>query len=423
MGTRRINLGNLMVSAVNGESSLFAIDTTAVLGAFNPSEILSYGSGSRSMMGVFSAKKELQQGPGGLLDAVFKMIIQTVRSGTKVMGSHRGPVPPSPADVLETTFNGQRSKLLSSFESGWDDALVRIYALVSSSEGRQQMRGVMGAFKEGEGAGDLRKTTLKTNALYLGAMAGGKNHDEAVVAPQVYNARKWIQELNPVDLVLPGDEFHWNQASVPRSALSAGLDDLPSLPGPTNYARVYGGGGTRYYNYDKAKFDAMATSIRSAKAEAENIGTKKRLFRGDVARNRTVAGRFLAEAAAVSIGGIRAGGTAGRGGHLLQQLQLVLTGPVTPNQAADLLRKLKVTQSNAGPLRAQSRQFISTLNDAAAGVAAIKAYKWGADVAAAMRNVVEFLQEVDEKNRLAFQTANPNLLERLLERAAAAPGK
>jgi hypothetical protein len=411
----------MMVSAANGGPELFAIDATAVLGAFDPSEVMKSGSGSKTMQGgLFNTKNEMTKvgdervGPGALLDAFFKSLINQVRAGTKALGGHRGGAPTGPGDILQTTYFGNRSRYLASFEEGWNEGLIRIHNLVSTSEGRQQMRGLFAGL---EGGDDLRKTTLKTNAMYLAGLATGKSHEEAAVEPGVYAARKWAQELKATDLVLPADEFHWNQARVPHGALSADLDDLPSLVGAKDIRSVYG--AEKWTSYNVQMFDKLAASIRAAKTEAEQFGSKRRFGRGEVTRNRTVAGRFLAESQAAAIGAIRAGAIAGRSVFLFQQVQVALSGKMSPNQATAMLQNLSFARTTSRPMQTQLRQFASTLSDAGAGVGKMKRFKWRETTAQALVDAASFAGEAGERLDKGVAAYDPAPLEQLLEAAAA----
>ena len=429
-GSRPMNLGNLMVSAANSGSQLFAIDTTAVLGQFDPKKVLSHGTGSRTMTGTWvNPKREMEgSGQGGIdrmLDAFFHVLINFVRDGVKPLGGHRGPVA-SPADMMENTYQANRSKYLASVQIGWDDALIKIFELVNTTEGRQKMKGLAGEFAGSRGGADLKKTTFKTNAMYLAGIGAGKGHDESSQDAYAYAARKWAQDLPKTDLVLPGDDLHWNQARVPTSALSADLSEgIPGLPESQRLKEPYDivGMDQQSYEYHKPSVDDIAGKVRDVKGNADQMGTKKRLFKGEVTRNRSQAIKFVAESFLVGLGSTRAVATAGKGLFLMEQIKLAVGNKLTSNQASMLLSNLTYARDVSGGNKAQLKQYSSTLRDAIKGVGGLKKYPYSKNLVTMLGKLLVRTDAAIERNERGMQVVNPNLLERLLQTAVDTPGQ
>ena len=419
-GGRKINLGNMMVSMAQGEKSVYAIDTTAILGEFKPEAIVSAGSSSGTLQGGFqNTKNEMKNGPAGIVDDLFKRIIDTLRAGTKSLGGHRGDTA-GPADLLESTFKSNRESLIASFEMGWDDALARIFELVNSQEGRHKMRDLVGGFEGTPGGGQITKTALKTNAMYLAGRAQGKSHEESAPDPYSFALRRQIEAYNVADLVFPPDGFHSLLAQVPKAALSADLPDgLSSLPSPDAITQVSIAtrGNTRYQIYDQEKFNSVADAVTKAKQEAAGYGSKAGR-KGEQLTNRAQAGRFLAECYGLGIGAARGVALAGQGVLFFTKVRDASGTKMKGNHAAGILSKLIAAESNVGPAKAQLRNYHRSLQAAADGVLEMRHYRGRKELAKQLNSMAGHVAKGLTYYEDEIRTLNLNLIEHLLQGTA-----
>lgn len=416
---RKVNLGNIMVSTANGERSLFAIDTTAVLGKFNPSDVLAHGSGSSTMNAWGSAKNELELGPGHVVDEFFSYVIGKLKDGTKSFGRHRGETQ-GPGELLESTFERNRNSIVASFETGWQDALTQIFALVRTEEGRHRMRDMTEGYKGTPGGDELQKQTLKTNALYLAGRVEGKSHGESARQAYEYALRQAVQQFDLARLVPPADGIHSLLARVPKGALSADLPDgLQSLPAPDAITSMaVPRGNSRFNKYLEAQFQQVAEAVARAREEAAGFGTKTGR-KGEQATNRAQAGTFLAECYGLGIGAIRTVAIAGQSFLFLEDIKSLASTSLSSGHASMALSKLQFAQGNLGPTTAQLRNYAKSLGSAAGGVRDLRKYRARKELADQLervqRHVTEAIEHFDQQAKLM----NLNLIENLLKQKAA----
>lgn len=416
---RKVNLGNIMVSAANGERSLFAIDTTAVLGKFNPSTILANGSGSRTMDSWGSAKNELELGPGHVVDEFFLYVTAKLKEATKSFGRHRGEAQ-GPGELLESTYQRNRSSIVASFETGWQDALTQIFALVRTEEGRHQMRDMTEGYKDTPGGSELQKQTLKTNALYLAGRVEGKSHEESAREAYEYALRQAVQRFDLARLVPPSDGIHSLLARVPKGALSAdlpdGLQSLPPADEITSMAIARGNG--RFNTYLEPQFQQVAESVARARNEAAGFGTKSGR-KGEQLTNRAQAGTFLAECYALGIGAIRMVATAGQSFLFLEDIKSLASTNLSSAHASMALSRFHFAQGNLGPTTVQLRNYAKSLGSAAGGVRDLRKYRARKQLAEQLerveRHVTAAIEHFDQQAKLL----DLDLIENLLKEKAA----
>jgi hypothetical protein len=413
-----MNVGNIMVSLAGDRPTMYAIDTNAVLDRFNPTDILESGTASSTLAGGFSSTAaHFKNGPGDYLDGFFATVVKKVRSGTKTPSDPQsGRL--APGDLIESTYQNNRQSFLASFEFGWQDALITVNALANSKQGRKQLKGLTKDSEGTEGKDQLNAKALQANAMYLGAMAEGKTHEEAAEEPASMAALAMLKTFDPRSVLIPTDEYFWNIAHVPASALSADLDEVPELPVPDRITDVVA--RRKYRAYDAAGFAKTATSVAAAKGEATSMGTKSRgLFKkGEQPRNRTLAATFVVETYQLGMGALRAVGMTGSIYDTLETAAVAVGGKPNKKRALEALPTLDFIKNYLPMAEDNLSSYRTSLEHAAAGIDKLKRYKQRKELAEMLRKIVKYVDDGKANFARNKQTQNPNLLLNVLKSAA-----
>lgn len=415
-----MNLGNIMVSMTGDRPTLFAIDTNAVLDKFNAADIVSNGSTSSTMAGRSDTKKHFANGPGYYLDGFFEVVTDRIRkTAKKPSGEQKTDGRMEPADLIWSTYQANRQSYLASFEFGWQDALITVNSLANSKQGRKQMRGMARQYAGTEGADQLNTKSLQANAMYLGAMAEGKSHEEAAQDPATYAALKQLQQFDPMSVLIPTDDHFWSVARVPSSALSADLDDLPGLPAAREITKAVPR-GQRFYAYDEPEFSKLSARLATAKTGAASMGNKSRgvFKKGEQPRNRTLAATFLVSSYQLGTGAIRALGLTGTMYKALETAAIAVAGKPDKKNAAAVLGRVDFIKNYLPMAEDNLNSYRKSVEEAAGNVEKMKRYKDRQELAKVLRQVTKYLDD----GRSAFasdkKTQNPNLLLNVLKSAA-----
>ncbi|MGH9055613.1 MAG: hypothetical protein ACRDYY_07090 [Acidimicrobiales bacterium] len=296
------NLGNVMVSTQDGKRSVYAIDTTPYLYKARPSEILKQGGEAWRNM---TSTKAVMDDPAAVIRDFFKYLIGRIKEAAPK--DVKGAEPPW--KLFDDTYQQRRERIEADFLFGWDNALLDVFSLAETKEGRKKMKALTSEYQGGEGESEISYATLKAQAGYLGGRAlGMKSHEESAADPAAYVAYKQLQEVTAADLV-PNDRFNPHAAgTLPAEARSADLPDIASLPSPKEGIEnvVLKKGAA----YDEAQLSKTGAAVNAAKAELAQLGTKRRggfLGRGttEKPRNRVLAGEFIANSYLVGAGAAR----------------------------------------------------------------------------------------------------------------------
>ncbi|HVC15567.1 MAG TPA: DUF4157 domain-containing protein, partial [Acidimicrobiales bacterium] len=196
-----MNVGNMMVSSTSGGHKLYAIDSRAVLGNFDPSEVVR--SGGTRLGGKYSTKNELGMDLGERLDDFFKSVMNWFHGGSLKIRRGQGRVAPEgtldPADILWMEYGARKPAAVKSFTSGFNDGMATVVALSDTKEGQDKMKGITDSFEGQEGSKEVQYLTLKTHAQYMSKRAKGESQDTAGTDTASIAALEMLASFNPND--------------------------------------------------------------------------------------------------------------------------------------------------------------------------------------------------------------------------------
>jgi hypothetical protein len=295
-----MNLGNVMLSMQKGKGELHAIDTSAFLPkAISPEDVAKHGSLAGG--GMSTVKKHLDEGAGKLLDDFMEFLVQTMKSGLPA----QNPGDPEPMwSVIERTYQGKREDFVSSFEYGWDSAMITISAL-NNDAGRKKMRDVLG---DSQGDQLVSPEGLATNAQYLGDRAMGVDHTDGVARAAAMNLVVYARDFDRKSLTPSmSDELQPTFPAADRKALKAEWTPLGTLPNAKKLGRTVTAYNT-LRDDDRLILNQFPPLMSFAHAEVDTaVSTTKtkRSITGkktEVPRNRNVLGHAAVNAQSVIAG-------------------------------------------------------------------------------------------------------------------------
>jgi hypothetical protein len=378
MANMKMNLGNILVSSVDGTHQLVAIDTRTDLPEFDPQFIVNYGSGS--ILGMASTKVDLARDSAEVVDDFFGTLQGKLKSDVPV-----GENGFDPAQHFLDAYNEHKQECVQYFEEGRNEAFARIQQLVETKEGRAQMKGVLGEV-QGTTEGDhLKYGTMKTHARYLSGRGKGQSHEESSRLAGSYAALKWLARFDPTTVRMPDEEFGWTLGTPPnKDAFGAALDQVERLPDPDGLKARWG-------KLTPAFIERQRQLLSDAQAHLEELGTKSRgLFtKNESSRNRVVAGRYVINAHRIGYGSTWARRTALLLVDLGQKLELAVSGEPTRNQAGAALRAALVLQDAAAPLLRELSEYEQALTDVAGTVVKFRHYGARDNLAAILRELAK----------------------------------
>lgn len=285
------NLGNVMVSVLNGKMSVHAIDTTAVLPkALKPSDVVDYGTfGGETLDNAIVENDD----PATVVDHFYSAI-------REVMLARQGELPPLPEgakpawQALEEEFQQRRPAILDVFVSSWAQTLREVQQLVETKSGRNKLRKLTDEQKGTEGEDQLDYRALKTNALYLAGRARGLKHDEAKEEPAQFAAYAALRHFDLSRVQPFNDRFKPGApGDFPSDAKNSELEFIgpPVERGVLNNLRS----AHVKENPPDALLAGLLTNVETAKgAVSDQLGTKRRgLLRKQTTRNRVLASNYI----------------------------------------------------------------------------------------------------------------------------------
>lgn len=438
MVARAMNIGNLMISKKVGEPWLWAIDTNAFLGEFDPQGIVGSGSASDPLQGGWSSTRQtFEDTPEGILDGFMEIVAQRVELATpkppqgggstisaSTSSSSRSTNQVSPADALRANYKEQRDDFcLLAFKDGWKEGLDIVRDLVEKKAGRLQMRHLTGDVAGQQGADKVSYGALKVNAMYLAARSKGVTHKEAATPAGSYAAYKVLETFDPSSILPPQDEFHPGQAQVPGGVESAALERINALPAPGTISQVVP--LRQLYSYDRAELGKIGAAVAQAKAEVDQIGGDGTKTRGILTpttrlRNRVVAGRFIAETYLLGGGAIRAAASLPKLKALQETLGVAIAADAKQSWAARAKPAASALERCTPDLRTQLEQYKLQLRNAAAQVRKLRRYERRDDLATRLEKIEEYIDKGIERFKLNTDPIllNPRLVVNAIDSAS-----
>lgn len=406
-----MNLGNIMVEMNEGRSKMWAIDTNAVLGKqYKLEDVVKKGTTSSSLQGGFeNARNDLSAGGAkARIEGFYEILINRMKGAAppKVEGEEGL----SAVEVFEQMYRRQQPKLVASFERGWNDALVDIFALLNTKEGRAKMKTVTEVGDGTESQDDLDYTALKLNASYLAGKAEGKEDEEGAQDLGALAAAKQVARFDPKTMAIPVDQYHHDAAPLPSSdAYTADLEHPTALGPPKKMIDVM---KKKNQAYDPAKLTALGQAVENAKIEMAALGNKSRgiVKKKEQPRNRTLAGIFVASSYMVGGGAFRAVASAYELSQLVDGIVMGLGGKLKPNQAAAMLPAARFAKSYATLLEGHMQSYADALTAEAKGVGKIKKYDMRTEVAEKLSGIAANVNENKTRYLGAVTQKNPQAL-------------
>jgi hypothetical protein len=333
-----MNLGNIMLSMQDGRGELHAIDTAAFLPkSVAPHEVKNAGT---NLDGRSTVRKHIDAGPGKILDDFMDQLVQRIKGGSQDAGDGSLQM----WQIIDHTYKANRANFLSSFEFGWDSAMIPILAL-NSDEGRKKMNDTIGDARNDM----VTPEALAGNAEYIGARAmGSADHDEAVGRPHAMNLVIWARAFDKSAYTPVDDELAPAYGAPDKKALRAAYTPPKALPTikklgglHPDIPRVLGDGAKTMRSYPAA--------ISFAHGEVDSLSpdkTKRGLLGKKTSqRPENAVGHAMVDAHAVIAG-------AGRAIHQLNDLKF------QAEYLMPLLPAAKFTSGELAPVR-QLLDFIA----------------------------------------------------------------
>jgi hypothetical protein len=420
MVARAMNLGNIMVSTVDGKGQVHAIDSLAALDKFDAKEILVKGSSSSTLQGGFTSTEQtfLDKDDNGMIVDGFYRVIGRALDG--MYGVENAPQPElqentiSPRMLVEMMYETNRDGLIAGFDRGWEQALADIRALLSSKEGRQKMKALTGPYEGTEAEGGLSYDALKANAMYLSGRSEGKTHQESAMDPAALAASKQLADIRPTDFEVPVDQFHWSR--MPRlssSVATADLEEIRALPSSKAIIETTTGRAKSLQSIP-SRVQLVGRRAEEAKAEVDDLGTKSRgvFKKKDKVRNRSFAGYAVADAFLLGTGSLRGSSTVNQLLKLADVVSIAAGGNLKASQAQAALPAARTLVHQQEQLTEDMANYASAAKTAAKDIGKLKKYGGRTslvgdltDIAGNAEKAVGFLAGLDRMHPAALLQA------------------
>lgn len=403
------NLGNVMVSSQGGKRVVYAIDTTPYLQRAKPAEIVRAGGRmQRNMTDI----KDVMGNPASVIQDFYKYLIERIKDAAATAPNAAKGAEPS-WKLFADTYQQRRERIDSDFLLAWDGALIDVYALAESKEGRKKMKALTSDYQGTPGEGDLTYATLKAQAGYLGGRAMGmKTHEESAGDAAAYAAYKQLEETRATDLV-PNDRFNPRAAgTLPPEAATADLARMSSLPSPkVGIEKVKKGD-----SYDQDRLAQTGSQVDQAKAELALLGTKSRggfAGRTETPRNRVLAGNFIADSYLAGAGAARLPAYMFKLARFVELFDFVV-GKLPPKQIAKIGPVATSVPALKFSLEEIAGRFGAELPAAAARVRKVRRYGQREELAGVLERIANFCTEkvgelgkgIDTKKAAAVASAH-----------------
>jgi hypothetical protein len=418
---RAMNLGNIMVSTVDGKGQVHAIDSLAALDKFDAKEILAKGSSSSTLQGGFTSTEQTfldKDDNGSIVDGFYRVVGRALDG---LYGkSENTPAPEvaentiSPRMLVEMMYETNREGLLAGFDRGWDEALAQVRALLSTKEGREKMKALTGPYEGTEVEGGLSYDALKANAMYLSGRSEGKTHQQSAMDPAALAASKQLAGIRPTDFEVPIDEFHWSR--MPRlssSVATADLEEIRALPSSKAIIETTTGRSKSLQSIP-SRVQLIGRRAQEAKVEVDDLGTKSRgMFKKkDKVRNRSFAGYAVADAFLLGTGSLRGSSTVNQLLKMADIVSIAAAGNLKASQAQAALPAARTLVHQQEQLTEDMANYAGAAKTAAKDIGKLKKYGGRtslvndlADIAGNAEKAVGFLADLDRMNPAALLQA------------------
>lgn len=417
-----MNIGNLMVSSTGDGHKLYAIDTRAVLGEFDPLTVLD--KGSASLVGGFnSTRTHFDREPGEYLDGFFDTLKRWYRGGPEKERAWANTAPEGaldPGELLLLTYQARRDEALRSFTAGFEDGMATVTALATTPEGQEKMKGLTGEFDGQQGSEEVQYLPLRTNAHYLSNRAQGKSHEESSRGPAASAALAQLIAFDPARYRIPEDEYFWNAARIPSSDVyNASLEDLGVFPQPTkmsigarSIARSTVG------TYSEADLRELGIEVGDAKTAIDALGTKKRgLSNKEQPRNRVSAGHFIANAFLLGAGGVRAASYAKRLHDLATLCELATSVKMDRVLARQAMPAAQFVLDHRQRLQRDLDEYVASLTAASKAMRKLRRFPQKDQMVEVLDAVAGYVPRCGERFLGSKQVVGANLYLNLLKSA------
>lgn len=284
------NLGNVMVSVLNGQRTVNVFDTTAFLPHVATAD--KFLNANPMVKGGINLKFATQN-PGTVFDEMIAAVVQVVKAAQpQVAQGGPGANGPSFGDRLESALTQQRPRLFGYFMGGWNAGVAKAVELSQGDNAENAL---------GDLAGEENVHTegLKAVATYV-ANADDKQNKVASAKAAAVVAARIVSEINLQKMAPEGgivDPVNW--VKVPSKVRHAEWVDNPLLPTPADVSNVQ---PAKNGDFDEPAYRKMKNNLIRARGGVQDaLGDKKRMFKSQP-RNRAELGRAIVTAEAVAAG-------------------------------------------------------------------------------------------------------------------------
>lgn len=390
IGAGAMNLGNMMVSATNGQLDLWAIDTLAALPKYDPKQFSDDGIG-----GGFSNNfsKDLAAGPGRTLDGVFETVISLIERG--IADDVLKNSPAAPHTVLRQRYGAEKNAVLAHFARGWEGGLTQ----AATYSARIKERDPNAA--RGNDPDNLTTGALRANITYLGGLANGGSAVDAQANALAEVVKDYVRDLDIDSIAPPSDALSPMALTLPsKDVRAAEVPDTPALTVASLKALKPAVSG-RQTPVQKTSISTYAAGVTTAHNEVNNAVEENKTRRKGISlkkvvlpRNRNLIGHFIVDAKANTAGAFRAVAAVKALEDISVELAVASKATYKKGTAGNVISTLKKVDTLANRLRPTVAAF-SQQAAIVAQVAPIAQMTNRAEFSALQGSVAGFMTKAD----------------------------
>lgn len=340
------NLGNVMVSVLEGRTSLTAFDTTAVLPRLKVADqLIGQAMISPTLNLTFGASN-----PAVLLEETLGALVQVVKKNEPPLPD--GQTGATFGDRLESAITNCMPKLLGWYMTGWNEGVAKALELSQGDRARTALGDVADAK-------NVNAETLKATLTFVAHRGGkvGEQKAAAVAMPRIV-AEIDLRPITPDGGLV--DPSTWTK--VPSDAIKAEWVDNPTLPAIADLNAVSPEPG----NFDVSKYRNVKSRLQQAYGAVGTALPDKKRWGKSQPRNRAVLGRAVVSAEAVAAGTFwlsrSASGLTALAGKFSRTAPVA--AQLTKSDASAIADKLGTIEALIDSTERTRAQYDAALNDA-----------------------------------------------------------
>lgn len=340
------NLGNVMVSVLQGRTSLTAFDTTAVLPRLGvANQLLGTAMVSNTISLRFATAN-----PGVFLEETLGALVEVVKKNEPPLPD--GQDGPTFGERLDDAITKCMPKLLGWYMTGWNAGLAKAMELSQGDRARTALGDVADET-------NLDSETLKATLTYVGNSGDptGKAKAAALALPRIVAAID-LRPITPDGGFV--DPSMWTK--VPSDAVKAEWVDNQALPTIAELNAIAPSPAA----FDASKYRTVKSQLQQAYgAVATALPDKVRRGKSQP-RNRAVLGRAVVSAEAIAAGSFRLAGSTSALSGLARKLSGTgaVAAHLTKPDAAAIANKVATIEAMIDSTERTRAQYDAALVDA-----------------------------------------------------------